>query len=193
MGKIFFISDTHFCSEAIIKYCNRPFHDAADMNEQMIERWNSVVGPEDTVYHLGDFVMGQSENIPPIINRLNGHIILVRGNHETRRKLGVLEQWKDKIEIRDIAYLNYKNLYFVMCHFPMTNPDFLDMVLADNSEVVTVHGHVHDKVLFFTPQHHSFNVSADAIDFTPVHIDKLYDRVKKHFIDMGVWRGEVIE
>lgn len=190
---IHFISDTHFFSDNIIRYCNRPFVDAEDMNEQLIERWNEVVAPDDTVYHLGDFVMHQSENIPPILERLNGHIILVRGNHETKRKLAVLEQFPDKVEIKDIAYLQYKQLFFVMCHMPMTNPDFLDMVVQDNSEVVVVHGHVHDKVKFFTPDTHSFNVSADVIDFAPVNIDVLYDLVKGHFISKGVWRGKVTE
>lgn len=190
---IFFISDTHFYSDNIIKYCHRPFTDATDMNEKLIANWNSVVKPEDTVYHLGDFVMHQSENIPPILERLNGHIILVRGNHETKRKLAVLAQYPDKVEIKDIAYLQYKQLFFVMCHMPMTNPEFLDMVVNDNSEVVTVHGHVHDKIGFFTPRCHSFNVSADAVEFTPVNIDVMYHLVRDHFIANGVWTGRVKE
>lgn len=190
---IFFISDTHFYSDNIIKYCNRPFKDADDMNEKLIANWNSVVKPDDMVYHLGDFVMHQSENIPPILERLNGHICLVRGNHETRRKLAVLSQYDHKVDIRDIAYLQYKKLFFVMCHMPMTNPEFLDMVVKDNSEVVTVHGHVHDKVGFFTPHSHSFNVSADAIDFTPIHIDVMYKLVRDHFVAKGVWTGRVME
>jgi len=194
MGKIFFISDTHFCSNTIIKYCNRPFANADEMDRKLIENWNSVVTDEDTVYHLGDFVMHESENIPPILNQLNGHIILIRGNHDTKRKLSVLAQYPEKIEVRDISYIPYKGLYFVASHFPMTNTDFLDMVVEDNSEVTIVHGHVHDKTPFFTPQYHSFNVSCDVTDFTPVPIHKMWSMVKKHFEESGVWRKEgVIE
>lgn len=192
-SNIFFISDTHFNSETIIRYADRHFTSADEMNEEMIRRWNSVVKPEDTVYHLGDFVMGQSEGIPPIVKRLNGNIILVRGNHETPRKLSVLAQYPDKIIIKDLAYLPYKGLFFVMCHFPMTNPDYLDMVLRDNSEVVTIHGHVHDKVPFFTPDYHSFNVSVDVTNFQPVPIDTIYNIVKNHFLKKGVWREKVTE
>lgn len=188
MPNIWFISDTHFWSENIIKYCNRPFANAEEMNEAIIANWNSVVQPEDTVYHLGDFVMHESENIPPILDRLNGHIILVRGNHDTRRKLSVFEQYPEKVEIKDIAYIQYKKLFFVACHMPMTNTDFLDMVVKDNSEVVSVHGHVHDKCPLFTPKTHSFNVSADVTGFTPVHIDKIYGMVVEHFMAMGVWK-----
>lgn len=194
MSKIFFISDTHFFSENIIKYCNRPFENAIAMNQKLIENWNSVVSPEDTVYHLGDFVMHESENIPPILEQLNGHIVLVRGNHETRRKLSVFAQYPEKVEIKDIAYINYKGLYFVACHFPMTNTDFLDMVVQDNSEVVCVHGHVHDKLPLFTKETHSFNVSVDATNFFPIDIDDMWHMVKKHFMEKGVWRKEgVIE
>lgn len=59
MGNIYMISDTHFGDAgAILKYEGRPFKDGHEMNEQMIENWNRVVGAEDTVYHLGDFACG---------------------------------------------------------------------------------------------------------------------------------------
>lgn len=193
MPNTFFISDTHFCSENIIKYCNRPFANAHEMNEKLIEYWNQVVRAEDTVYHLGDFVMHESENIPPILERLNGHIILVRGNHDTRRKLEIISRYPDKVEVRDIAYIPYKGLFFIACHFPMTNEVFQDMVVTDNSEVVTVHGHVHDKLPLWTPETHSFNVSADATRFMPVNINFLHAMVRKHFEERGVWKGKAIE
>lgn len=58
------ISDLHFNSENIIKYCNRPFNNAADAVSQMITNWNNVVKEDDTVYVLGDFIMGQPEQVP---------------------------------------------------------------------------------------------------------------------------------
>lgn len=186
MPETFFISDTHFCSGNIINYCHRPFANADEMNETLIKNWNSVVQPEDTVFHLGDFVMHESENIPPILSQLNGHIILCRGNHDTPRKLSVLKNYVD--DIRDIAYLRYKGLFFVASHFPMTNNDFLDMVVKDNSEVAVVHGHVHDKVPFGPNPGHSFNVSADVINFTPVNIKVMWEKCREYFLEKGVWR-----
>ena len=53
--KVFFTSDTHFNHTNIIQYCQRPFKSTDEMNEAMIDNWNSVVGEDDTVFHLGDF------------------------------------------------------------------------------------------------------------------------------------------
>lgn len=191
--KIHLISDTHFNSENIIKYCHRPFANAAQANAEMIRRWNGVVAPGDTVYHLGDFIMGPPETVPPILNALNGHIVLCRGNHETKRKLAIYEQYPEKIEVHDIQYLSYHGLFWVMCHFPMTDESFLDMVVQDNSEVVVCHGHTHDKDPFFTERNHVFNLSADVTNFTPVLLDAMYDKVKRHFLATGVWRNVGLE
>lgn len=185
---IYMISDLHFNSENIIKYCNRPFADAEQARTEMIRRWNAKVADTDEVYVLGDFIMGAPETVAPILKALNGHITLVRGNHDTKRKCAIYAQYPEKIHVKDIAYLSFGGLFWVMCHFPMTDESFLDMVVQDNSEVVVCHGHTHDKDPFFTEHNHVFNVSADVVDFTPVPITAMHAKVKEHFIAAGVWR-----
>lgn len=78
----FYTSDTHFGHERILELCERPFSDVTRMNEALIERWNNVVQPEDTVYHLGDVALGKIAESLPLISRLNGYKILVLGNHD---------------------------------------------------------------------------------------------------------------
>ena len=57
------------------------------------------------------------EDAIPLIKRLNGKIILIRGNHDTKKRL---EAFKEiGIEVYDIFYLPYKGKYFIMCHFPI--------------------------------------------------------------------------
>lgn len=51
---VFFVSDTHFNHRRIIDYCVRPFGSVKEMNQGIIERWNSIVHDDDTVFHLGD-------------------------------------------------------------------------------------------------------------------------------------------
>ena len=50
MPDIFFTSDQHFGHERILHMCNRPFKDAAEMDERLIANWNAVVGPRDDVW-----------------------------------------------------------------------------------------------------------------------------------------------
>ena len=50
---LFFTSDTHFHHANIIRFCDRPFRDVEEMDEILIRNWNEVVGPEDTIFHLG--------------------------------------------------------------------------------------------------------------------------------------------
>ena len=80
---LFFTADTHFGHKNVIKYCNRPYPSVEDMNRQIICQWNEYVGPTDTVIHLGDFSFLSPSLSREITNHLNGHIILVRGNHDS--------------------------------------------------------------------------------------------------------------
>ena len=80
----FFTSDTHFGHRNILQYCNRPFSSVEEMDEHMIRVWNETVGVEDTIFHLGDFSFYNTTESKRIIDRLNGHKILVAGNHDKR-------------------------------------------------------------------------------------------------------------
>ena len=51
---IFFIADTHFGDERILRYENRPFKSVDEMNSEIIKRWNESVKDDDSVYLLGD-------------------------------------------------------------------------------------------------------------------------------------------
>ncbi|MEM7039675.1 MAG: phosphoesterase, partial [Bacteroidota bacterium] len=61
---------------------NRPFSSVEEMDETLIANWNARVGPNDNVYHLGDVGLCQPEQLRSILNRLNGRIHLIKGNHE---------------------------------------------------------------------------------------------------------------
>ena len=83
---VFFTSDTHFNHEAILRFCDRPFTSIQEHDKVLIDNWNSVVGPEDTVFHLGDFCFGGFPKWKEIREQLNGHIILIVGNHDDRNR-----------------------------------------------------------------------------------------------------------
>ena len=80
----FFTSDTHFNHANIIGFCNRPFKDIEQMNETLIANWNSIIGADDTVFHLGDFCLGGAAEWTKVLDRLNGKIYLILGNHDLK-------------------------------------------------------------------------------------------------------------
>ena len=81
-SKIFFTSDTHFFHEHIIKFCNRPFKNAEEMNYKLIQNWNKKIPTDGLVFHLGDFGWGGYKEFKNIRDQLNGEIILIKGNHK---------------------------------------------------------------------------------------------------------------
>ena len=80
-----------------MRWAGRPFETKQQMNEEMIHRWNETVGPEDTVYHLGDFGFhSTASQLNPILSQLNGEIHLVMGNHDYSPDIESFAAWRIK-------------------------------------------------------------------------------------------------
>ena len=82
---VFFISDTHFGHQNILRLSKRPFRTIAEHDEALVAHWNATVGHEDVVYHLGDFAYGLDEDADRLnwlFSRLQGRKHLVLGNHD---------------------------------------------------------------------------------------------------------------
>ena len=81
--KTFFTSDLHFGHENVIEFDGRPWNTVEEMNEGLIKRWNNKVERGDIVYVLGDLIWKTMTNDAAyLIKRLNGQIILIKGNHD---------------------------------------------------------------------------------------------------------------
>lgn len=75
-------ADHHFSHDNIRRFTNRPFSSVEEMDSHLISAWNEAVGPDDTVYHLGDFTLGRGAQ--RYLSCLNGHIKVVPGGHDKR-------------------------------------------------------------------------------------------------------------
>lgn len=118
---IHFISDTHFSHKNIIKYSSRPYENTHYMNKSMTDLWNSVVDPNDTVYHLGDFAFARIDVIESILEKLNGNIHFIHGNHDKeilKNKESLLNSGLLK-SISPYQEIYYNNQFIVMCHYGM--------------------------------------------------------------------------
>lgn len=171
---IYFTSDCHFNHLNILKYepITRPFETIEEMNEVIISNWNKKVKPEDTIYVLGDFFMGMADGVEPILDRLNGKIILIRGNHDSKSKIEIYK--RKGIEVKDFDHFAYKGRYFILCHFPNESEEFVRMIIQDNSEVVWLYGHVHSNA----PKgfhNGAYHIGVDTNNLTPVSIQEVWE------------------
>ncbi|ROR96635.1 hypothetical protein EDD28_1221 [Salana multivorans] len=54
-------ADHHFGHVRIGELAERPFASVAEMDAELVARWNDVVGADDVVLHLGDLALGDLE------------------------------------------------------------------------------------------------------------------------------------
>jgi len=165
---IWVISDTHFNHSNIIEYCNRPFKSREHMDWEMVERWNSVVKPQDKVYHLGDVYIGApGEYISGLLSKLNGHKRLVLGNHDNGKDQ-ILQRYFEKIDV----WRMFPEYGLLLTHVPV-HDSALYRGKTDHGEektLLNVHGHIHNNP---SPQGPYKCVCVEQINYTPVHIEEL--------------------
>jgi calcineurin-like phosphoesterase family protein len=138
---IFFTADTHFGHENIIKYCDRRFNNGSHMDARLATLWNSVIGPDDLVYHLGDFTLSNQVAALRYFQELNGNIhVAANWWHHDRRWLpdyvGVSDYksasghsvWvMEPLEVLEQGstvqrHLN-RDVILVLCHYPFAEWD----------------------------------------------------------------------
>lgn len=160
MNKTFFTSDTHFGHTNIIKYTNRPFSSVEEMNDVLIQNWNAKVKAGDTVYHLGDFAFGE-KYIHAIFPKLNGRIILIKGNHD-KRDVKVLRQYAEVHEALEIK--NDRLGSIILFHYPILEWDKIHRGAGH------LYGHKHSPP--GTIGHgRSFDIGVDANGYAPRELD----------------------
>lgn len=131
---IYYIADMHFGHKNVLRFDNRPFADTELMDEVLIHNWNERVTDEDTVYVLGDAFWKNEESSVKIIQRLNGHKHLIRGNHD--RVHGRLRFHWESIE--QYAEINDGNTLVIMSHYPIM------FYKNQHYGSVMLYGHVHN-------------------------------------------------
>lgn len=160
MNNTFYTSDTHFNHDNIITYSKRPFSNVEEMNEVLVNNWNNIVSPKDTVYHFGDVFM-KDYKAESILNRLNGQICLIKGNHEkTALKYKGRFTWvKDYYELTNIVDEQISGI--VMFHYPIASWN------KQHHNYIHLHGHCHNThepwKKTHMPEAKSFDVGVDSV------------------------------
>jgi len=190
MSEPLFTSDLHLDHANVIRYCKRPWlrdgdeikneegqlvwvdqHIAEErkneMNEALIANWNKTVGQKDTVYCLGDIAFVTSEDrLRELIGRLNGHIHLIRGNHDNRK---IFKKAADVFaSIRELNKITWDKQKIILCHYSMRVWD------CSHRGSWHLYGHSHGLL----PGHgKSFDVGVDAWDYKPVTFSQVRQKM----------------
>lgn len=181
---IYFTSDTHFGHQNIIKFCNRPFNSIQEHDKLLIDNWNSVVGLDDTVFHLGDFAFGGFPFWKNIRDQLNGHIILVIGNHDWKNLTAGSKALFDECVSQARISINGKIVY--LNHFPFLCFSHGDPKIYETDYSLQLFGHIHSgpnssgsdvsrsSILYPT----QYDVGVDNNDYKPISWKSIKEKIE---------------
>ena len=166
---IYFTSDTHFNQQRTLELSRRPFDSVEHMNNILVQNWNNIVKPEDTVYHLGDF--------GDITYRdyLNGRIILLIGNYELKDYAhSELNEYFDIIEDPTEATIRGHEFYLV--HEPANQHPYK----------FNLFGHIHKLQMV---KRNGLNVGVDCHNFKPISLEEVlwYKNAIENHYDYNVF------
>ena len=155
-----------------VRYCNRPFSSIDEMNERLINNWNEKISPEDTTYILGDFAFSGSRKIFP---RLNGHKILVIGDHDQDSLNQARNLFDDMAPLFNLMLdhdgldeLNHPYAHYIpvtLCHWCMR------VWRKSHFNAWHLYGHSHGTL---PPIGKSWDVGVDNNYYYPVSLNEIY-------------------
>lgn len=137
----YYIADCHFGHGAVLLFDRRPFCDIEQMEHVMVMNWNAAVKPGDTVYILGDFCWGKSDEWLRILRRLKGNKVLIQGNHDLKQYPPELrKQFADIKEYKEVTDngRGSEGRKVILSHYPI--PLYKH---SNNRKYFMLCGHVH--------------------------------------------------
>ncbi len=149
--------------QTYVKNCNRPFADVSEMDAELIQRHNELVGKNDIVIHAGDFCLlnKHKEVAQRYINRLNGHHIFLRGSHD---------RWMGKNAYREIWEKRIEGQFVVVCHYAMRR------WARSHYNSWQLFGHSHGML---EPIGKQWDIGVDNNNFYPISFEQLQDIMRQ--------------
>lgn len=169
------ISDTHFFHHRIAKYADRP----EDHNWIMLRNWMSTVKANDNILHLGDVFLTKRRIIRRIAPFLTGNKYLVKGNHDSRKKMRKLAGFT----VLNLSTYACKTNGLMYSYYPATIGEINIMFshkplpLDDLPEIINIHGHLHHNPVpdFYSNRH--INMSVELHNYEPKRLSKVLKEV----------------
>lgn len=141
------------------------------MNAEMVHLWNERVQPEDTVFHLGDFAMGKKDLTLPFGKQLNGHKVLIIGNHDPKAARMISDAGFEAVH-QELT-IEESGFKFRLRHYPMGGHDG-DKEEGPGDFDYLFCGHIHD---LWVNRGSEINVGVDVRGFTPRTFEELIEGI----------------
>jgi len=182
MPATFLVSDTHFGHAGVCRFLQndgvtklRPWDTAEEMDEAMVKAWNERVRPNDKVYHLGDVVINR--RALPILSRLNGDKVLIRGNHDIFKDEDYTPYFRS---LRGYHVMNG----MILSHIPIHEASL-------GRFGVNIHGHLHANRVMkdgaVDVRYHC--VCVEQTDFAPILLEDVVKRIEAEGGTVGFTNG----
>lgn len=183
---IFVTSDLHFNHDREFIYKPRGFESVQEMNEGIIERWNTVVHDDDIVYLLGDVCLGGGtpemlNTNRKLIERLNGKIHIIAGNHDTDSRIVMYNTCTNIIDVKWADVLHYKKYHFYLSHYPALTANLQKESLKQCT--CNLYGHTHQNDNFFNDIPFMYHVGVDSQNCYPVLLDIIIEEMEQKVIE----------
>ena len=186
--EIYLTSDLHLMHNKTFLFQPRGFSSIEEMCETIVERWNSVVKPDDIVYNLGDITLNDTETAITYLKRLNGKQYWIRGNHDTNNKINYIlnECWDKELYFCGwTEVIKHNKLSFYLSHYPTYTANFDDKKFSQH--VINLHGHTHQLTNWLQLTNpFMYHVGVDSHNCTPVHIDEITNDIRNRWNELGL-------
>ena len=188
MSKIWLTSDLHLGHDRQFIWGPRNFKSIEEMNEAIVSRWNIKVAMDDDVYVLGDLMLGDNEAGINYLQKLNGKIHIVLGNHDTPTRQAIYLEMPNIVEVEWAIMLPYRKYHFFLTHFPCMTGNLEKETLKQMT--LNLYGHTHQKTNFYEDRPYMYHVGCDSHNCTPILLDdiiqEMNDKVKEciDFLDV---------
>jgi len=175
MNNYRFTADTHFNHSNIIKYSNRPFKDAKEMDKELIKRWNEKCNNQSLVYHLGDvFFSNDIRYFDDIISQLNfERLVVIRGNHDR-----CFDDWMKSRRPKNIHFYGSHYETKVNAHDFTLNHYAMRVWNKSHHGAYHLYGHSHG-TLPDLPESRSFDVGVDCHNYYPLTFEEVMEIMAK--------------